>query len=416
MHKLNVATLLFIVLIAFQSCQIREKSESGNQDKDLIYTISLEKALGEPLQSAFLSEIGGNISYIPLEANENSIFNGIGRVIIQDSSIFLSANRNKLLLQFDISGKYVRQIGRQGQGPEDYRWVSDFFVQDSIRCIYSFQKFLIYNDMGVFVKSMPLDMLPRQMLLMKDQNIVFRFGPGLVDTSAMIMCITDPDFNVLRTFRNNHKRDIGGNVFPIEILPMYTFQGAIRFKELGVDTLYTVTADGLIPYALFVLGQRELPSVLNIRTASTSEIESMNSGKASLSQIFEDPKHFYMRFNFFSMREGTVPGAENSVVSVSGPVDSYIYGLYSKETAVIKIFNKSGFQNDIDGGLPFFTRYVYNDSILVDWVEAYKLREQVLNADATEMQKKYGQKFDDLVKLAKGLKDDGGTVLVLVRP
>jgi len=49
-------------------------------------------------------------------------------------------------------------------------------------------------------------------------------------------------------------------------------------------------------------------------------------------------------------------------------------------------------------------------------VDAYDLREKVLNADTAEMHRLYGQKFDDLLKLAKSLNDESGTVLVMVKP
>jgi hypothetical protein len=153
------------------------------------------------------------------------------------------------------------------------------------------------------------------------------------------------------------------------------------------------------------MGNWELPSVLD------PNIQYI--GKASLTQIFEDNRHFYMRFDYVSK---PVTEDKGAMAITSGSASSYNYGVYSKETGDVKIMDKSGFQNDIDGGLSFFPKYIYNDSILVDWVDAFKLTDAVLNGNATEMRQKYGQKYDDLVKVTKGLKDDGATVLVLVQP
>lgn len=408
--------LITVALVSIQACQTRDKAGMNQSANGLAYTVSLEQALGKEPQSVSLSEIGGTISYIPLETNEKSLLKSVESAQIKDSSLFILSDRRRLLLQFDVSGKFVRQIGQQGKGPEDFRMIASYIIGDTSLRICAPDKCLTYNHEGGFVKSLPLNIRFRQVLL-KGNDLLINVSSLPVDSSGNILLITDPDFNVLRKFTNNHKRDYSSGVFPIDVLSMYTFQGDIRFKELGVDTLYTVTSDALTPYAVFDLGEQELPSVLNVFNNSQDEIEAQNRGKVLLSQIFEDPKHFYMRFNHFAMRssEGK-PDGGGVVISVSAPVDSYYYGLYAKETGDIWIFDKPGFQNDLDGGLPFFPKYVYNDSILVDWVDALDLREQVLNSDATEMQKLYGQKYDDLVKLAKSLNDDSNPVLVLVRP
>ena len=77
----------------------------------------------------------------------------------------------------------------------------------------------------------------------------------------------------------------------------------------------------------------------------------------------------------------------------------------------VKVIGSEGFQNDIDGGLPFTPRYVYND-ILVDYIWPYDLREHVLNSNATEMRRLYGQKYDDLVEFAESLDDQDNPIIV----
>jgi len=383
------ANILFVLMFLLHSCQFHNKPETDEPGGDVLYSISLHKAFEEGCQPASLSEIGGNIAYIPFEVNANSMFKRIGMITITDSSIFIGE------LEFDISGKYVRHIGQRGKGPEDYNFFSSFMVHDTLRYVLSFPpKLLIYNADGKFLRSIIQSFEFEQMLMMGKEKIVFRF-PHKGGKERLL--ITDLNLNPLHTFRSYVKRGQYGPPLGFGVLEMYPFQGSIHYMEKDVDTLFTVTADSLIPYALFDLGKRKLPADLGGLT-DLGEFYARHAGKVWISRIFEDTKHFYMRFDYFTEQS------------------SFVYGLYSKQTGDVKIINESVFQNDIDGGLPFFPKYVYNDSVLVDWVDAYDLREKVLNADTTEMHNLYGQKFDDLLKLAKSLKDDSGFVLVLLKP
>lgn len=409
MIRKNVFICLSLTIFLY-SCHVSEKAEST----DVVYTVSFGETLNEAFNGSYhtasLSEIGGSISYVPLEVNSQTLFRKLYGILIQDSFIYI--NMVDRVLQFDMSGKYVRSIGKRGKGPEEFKGLNDFFVDDTICCILDSGKGVIYNNKGTFLRSFKLDSLrsigPRQMLLMNDHNVVFRYRLSRVDTSVINLFVTDPEFKVRRIFRNNHKRN-AGFMYPVVELPMYTFQGNIRFKEMGVDTLYSVTVDSLIPYALFDLGDREFPSVIQ---GDQSTISALSYDKAALTQIFEDNHHFYMRFDSQKEPKSEQPGG----ISIAGSSTSYMYGMYSKQSGEVKILKNTGFQNDIDGGLPFFPKYVYNDSILVDWVDAFKLSDQLLNADEAAMRKKYGQKYDDLVRVVKGMKDEGGTVLVLVQP
>ena len=94
----------------------------------------------------------------------------------------------------------------------------------------------------------------------------------------------------------------------------------------------------------------------------------------------------------------------------------WVYGVTSKSTLETKILENDGFRNDIDGGLPFFPKRVLNDNSFLSWVKAYELREHVLkNSNAAEMRRLYGQKWDDLVKLANSLHDESNDVLIMVK-
>lgn len=380
--------LIPLLFILMHSCRTQDKSGTDIPVEVTFYNISLEKALddavGGKYQSATLSEIGGNISYIPLELSANSAFRTIRNITIYDSSIYISDMYR--MLKFTQSGKFVRQISRQGKGPGEYVYIYGICANDTARYLFCGRICLKYTPKDEFVTSFNISTFEaEQMILMKDKIVFSSVNvPARTSPNPYSLYITDLNFNLNKTFRNYHKKKAAGH--QIMDNPLYSFREQVRYKSWVADTLFTVTVDSLIPYARFDLGNQKLPN----------ESLDQDQDKVLIMRILEDTRFFYMKFSYFGK-----PGRS---------------GIYSKQTGEIKILDESGFQNDIDGGLPFFPRYVYNDSILVDWVDAYDLREKVLNADAAEMRKLYGHKFDDLLKLAKSLNDDSGSVLVMVKP
>ncbi len=394
-------TLLFtpLLVLCLHSCIPKDKAGTGQPEKTIFYNISLEKALDDAVggncRTVSLSEIGKHISYIPLELNANSAFRHIESILMNDSAIFISDMYR--MLEFSRNGKFVRQIGRQGKGPGESIYAWDLIPTDSVLYMrVGDSRCYAFSPEGAFLRSIKLDSTLHpvfQILRMNDEHVAFRIAnvPQYYSSNPNSVCVTDRHFRVIKTFGNHFKR-MNRRGSGLLFLPMYSFQGNVRFKEWGCDTLYTITPKTLIPYALFDLGDRELPYDL------AREDYAQYPGKWAIISILEDPQYFYVDIANFAKNIGK-------------------RAICSKQTGACRILDEPDrFQNDLDGGPHFFPKYIYNDSILVSWVDAYDLREKVLHADAAEMRKLYGQKFDDLLKLAKSLNDESVQVLVLVKP
>lgn len=74
-------------------------------------------------------DINNIISYqfIPLETNDNCLISNITDIEITNNYIYINDNRNKLLV-FDLSGKFIKQIGNYGNGPGEYKVISNFHI------------------------------------------------------------------------------------------------------------------------------------------------------------------------------------------------------------------------------------------------------------------------------------------------
>jgi hypothetical protein len=352
--------------------------------------------------------MGNKIEYIPLETNPMSLLFRVEKIVICEPYIFLMDLRTPLL--FTMDGSFVRQIGTRGNGPGEYRAeIWDICINESLRQLIVLEFFgtHIFDFDGKHLKQ-PLKrkiVFDRVFPWEENQLIYYyRNVPKYKDSTVYSLVILNDEGEIVNSFKNHHKRVQQPGISVSGYAPFYLFQNKIRFKEFGVDTLYTVEKNQLVPHAIFYLGDSEMPTDINTDSEDILVYSKRNPEKFWINDIIEDNNNFYT----------TLYQCEsiNAFGTLKGRL---LKGVCSKVTRKTKFLDNNGFQNDIDGGLPFFPQYVYDDNVLVDWVNALDLRKHVLNCNAAEMRKLYGQKFDDLLKLVNTLQDDSNPVLLVVK-
>ena len=90
-------------------------------------------------------------------------------------------------------------------------------------------------------------------------------------------------------------------------------------------------------------------------------------------------------------------------------------GIFNKHDSNITFLNGRGFINDLDGGINFWPRYIFKDSILVDYVNAYDFKTSVSNKISNALKEKYGEEYTKLIHMVGELKDESNPVLVIVK-
>ena len=257
-----------------------------------------------------------------------------------------------------------------------------------------------FDTEGKWLNTYQLNSDPTRILPLEDELFVFncRNLPEYISPIDQSLIISDLNNNIQKVYKNYHKR----NSRPALVNPFsafYTYQGNIIFREYGCDTLFKVKKDDLMPYYILSLGNKEIPPdfpIIDGRKFVEIGCRDEYPGKYYLQLIFENTDNLYVNLDNFNDADR-------------------MYGFINKHSHTVKIIGKDGFQNDIDGGLPFFPKFVYNDSILVDYVNAFDLRAHVLNGNASEMRRLYGQKYDDLVKLVNSIDDESNPIVVMIK-
>jgi len=145
--------ILLLFTLTLFACGGKKSTDSANavsQNGLVTFHLNAPPSTVEPL---LLSELADSVSYVALETTKETLTSFAYRFGERYYSVSVSANEDRLIC-FDKSGKYLHQIGRRGNGPEEYMWIScrPDPITNRAYCD-SNEKTLVYDENGKFVKS-----------------------------------------------------------------------------------------------------------------------------------------------------------------------------------------------------------------------------------------------------------------------
>ena len=358
------------------------------------YLINIQKNIGN-IKLMNLSDICKNIIYIPLETKQESLISEIDALEFSNSYIFVSDY--KKLLQFDSNGKFIRKIGNQGRGPQEYLNIYNFCIDENAEEIYVLNQngFLIFDFDGKFKKSYKLTFRPAQMILKDEISIMFHFynisSPKIDNTISWV--ITNNQGIILQSFKNTLRRYNQPGI-SIGRTPFYKFGDSVHFMEFAVDTLYYLDGTQKIPYAVFYLGNLKMDPDPLITYAAREEVSKRLRDKFYIHLARENKS-----FIFIDLAKGLS--------------NSHLNLIFNKTTYETFVLKDNGFQNNLDGGISFWPRYVFNDNMLVSYVEAFDLLKGIKQIQSDKSKAKAMSK--QLVSLSKTITGESNPVLIVVK-
>jgi hypothetical protein len=133
MIKNTTLKLLTICCFCIFYCNCNNSKEIPVPDAK--YIIDIDKA--EEKGVFYLSEIVKSVRPVRLEETDYALIGEIDEIQIFDNNIFvLDMLIAKKLFVYDMTGKYIRQIGTMGQGPDEYMGISYFCIDPDRKEIY----------------------------------------------------------------------------------------------------------------------------------------------------------------------------------------------------------------------------------------------------------------------------------------
>lgn len=170
MKHLITLCLGFIILISCsskpsQSATITESGSEENEDT-LFRVIDLANNMNPCDAPLLLSDIVSDVEYVKLETADKGLVGELKRGYVSDSAIFYcsgsAGNPPPHIFMFDrFSGKFIRTLGKSGQGPGEMQWPTNCVAKDSLVYLssaYRENDFFVYKiKNGEFVRCIPLN-------------------------------------------------------------------------------------------------------------------------------------------------------------------------------------------------------------------------------------------------------------------
>lgn len=310
--KTNLLSLFIGILVL--SC-VRTHSDNETNELSTI-TISCKKN-----QLLNLSEFADSIEIIPLETKDDCLIGWIPRIIATSDRYYLSSAigyKHRKLLVFDKQGRFIRQIGKEGQGAQEYIEMKDFtLLNDSIIMLSEVYNMASFNLNGDFIRKEKQAETPLEIYSLKGKIFTSTFLPSKCDN------------HLLRVLDNNGR-------FISYALKLSPLEAHVSGNIVG-DAGFTSDKDCIYytyPYSSIIYK-------LNVETLNHEPAYRLDYGKRNVSwKIFEeyDYTEWQERLrqnNDYMAVNGILDMGDKMIINSADGDHLFYFSIYSKETGKV---------------------------------------------------------------------------------
>jgi len=401
MRKLTIF-LLCIILI---SCNNSVKEDTGARyDRDKFFTIDYEQ-VHENKTAVPLSEIASGIEYIRLETNDKCLLHLNARYHFTDDFIFI--NNITHILQFDRSGKFIKQIGKQGRGPGEIGLIRELSVLDDKKQLVVqtnwARKLYYFSYEGEFLRSVPVSDV-RYIKAIPGNRLIYAESCAYGYEDYLFLLVSE-EGDTLDVVNNYYKwENKSGRVMTVGyhlFRTFYEYNGHTSFKFMYNDTVYSERGDSIITEYLIDLGRYALPQ------ENRPEVPSTGPSFTEVSKGY----HFVTSFE----------ANEMLFISSQEYTDNLHYHMlyYRPQSRGQYLVNSSGepasLINDIDGGIDFWPRAAVNDSIVYMPVLPHQIMNEEFRDEISTKTFTDEAKRNELLEMINDLNENDNPILMVVK-
>jgi hypothetical protein len=346
MKKLDsvLMTLSFLIV----SC-----SNSSRIDKTFV-EIDISEIPKEN-NSLHLKNFTDTIEYIKLEINNNCVIGGSPNFFVDGDTIISIAFR-QILLFSRRDGKFIREIGKNGRGPDEYAATMGCYFENHRIVptnLYKANTFYLYDLSGMANHKLWLgeNFYIKTFAFMAD-NSILGYKPNMNGNDSIWLVNYDTTGKILKTYKNFLFFNDTPRVFSFGQLEckFYYYNNKLNIKQLFNDTLYCMNGTMLYPRYVFNIGENAMP----YGEFEKSGFRSYWKKYCYVLNICENEDFIFFEIHFnYKIYPSYFDKQQNKV---------YI----SNDTTEVK----KGFINDVDGFLPFNPLYINNEGEMIDFALA----------------------------------------------
>jgi hypothetical protein len=410
MKKFSLLDLLLfsLILILGHAC-------SGNGNVNAVpesITVDLEGNIGKG-NVLNLSSVVSKIDYIPLQTSSSSLVGDAKEIHFENGRLYLSSNYMIKGCQiFDSLGRHILYFNRTGRGPEEYPMSMQYDIHPDngnidILSVEKNKIIITYDSSGKFMRKLPLpggDLFNvSPVLYINDSTyaaVITAYLKGTPEYSAILFSPGDSSAKYLMPIPGFQQKDpfnfqgvmssagiINGEsgqdeeTTPIGLgVLIYRYKDLARLVFPYNDTIFSISPDMKLETPFVILyGKTRFPG---------GEKYDRRNYVSMKSPLLESDDYLFLAFH---LNNHAHEPYEKEIVLKSGRIHKYTltdcYALLNKKTGFFTLLNQPvkgmpGFKEDILNGPPFWPMYVsskgelvsfYSPDVLISWAEKHKV-------------------------------------------
>ena len=318
--------ILLLFIFSIHSCQ---PADSKNEE---LVVINIADNLNN-YRDFYLSDFADSIEYIPLEQPDGLAIEAHGVYRLKD--YLLIRQTDKGYFAFSLVGKFIKQVGSIGRGPEEYGYANPpVLIPESnefLAQLWDIKQYRKYSVEEGFIRSISTDQESHKSFAFTNGNIISNQSFRLVSNQFSPLCLLDSTGQVIKELRvDNLIGQANGWVSVMGFLP-YSDNEAILFGY-DYDSLYLI--DNLGDERIFGyldLGKYYMPQSMRLENNSR---EMTQSGLIRFVYMINLGPYYYLRIQKGEERISGAYDKRNQEVLMIRKLDTIGYG----------------FINDMDGG------------------------------------------------------------------
>lgn len=232
---------------------------SNNESDNQTLTIDLEKAIDDN-RSIDLKSIVSKVEYVALETND-SIVIGYSKAFVTNKYILiLSIGNSSNMYLFDRKGKFIRRIGKMGQGPGEYGNIGSISIDENSESIYistdSKRNIIKYGFDGTFSKFIDIG---KSSSFIYHNSIIYSHIPSMFFKTGgkdiFQLSAYSPDGKIINKY---HPVDYSRNKYRemfIETPNFSVSNNTLYYYLSREDIVYEVRKDSLLEFLKINLGK-----------------------------------------------------------------------------------------------------------------------------------------------------------------
>lgn len=227
-----------------------EKTHNPIHDK-IIY-VDIEKNKIKEFDSLNVTK------FVVLETNDDVLIEDVYRVSVIDSCILIFDG--KLIYLFSESGRFIRQIGTQGPGPNEYYRIDALYIDIREKTIYiadmNKQCIFVFDLQGKIIDKTKINNYFFNDFIKIGNNYLIHSVSNFNNSEGYALRLVDDSFNKTIVGYLSQKNFFVSSLHQSYFMSKDTIN---YFFYSYNNTIYTLSEDSIIPMLKIDLGEKEIP-------------------------------------------------------------------------------------------------------------------------------------------------------------